>query len=335
MSQPAASTAPTAGFAPTETHRPHKSFVVTWLLALLLGVVGADRFYLGKIGTAIAKLLTLGGLGIWALVDVIIVLTGTATDKDGQRLAGFEKRKVTAWVVTIVVIVGSALNGAVNAAISIGSAVSASDAIVADDTPQRPADGGAGAQAPSAAEWADATYGTFDAVTQSGTGNAVLALPADAAVALVSSTHDGGGNFSIQMLDADEVPTDDLLVNTIGAYAGTSAYGLNTEPGEPGVALKVTANGNWTIDLDPISAAPALADAGTGDSTFLYSGGASTLTFSFAESGYLSVTENTDAVTATPLVDNEPGPFEGTVQVSAGPSLISIDATGAWTVAQK
>src|SRR3954447_11954761 len=44
-----------------------KSFLVTWLLSLLLGVWGIDRFYLGKVGTGILKLLTFGGLGIWAL----------------------------------------------------------------------------------------------------------------------------------------------------------------------------------------------------------------------------------------------------------------------------
>ncbi|MGO4493354.1 TM2 domain-containing protein, partial [Arthrobacter sp. 2YAF22_2] len=49
-----------------------KSFLTTWLLALLLGALGADRFYLGKVGTGILKLVTLGGFGIWALIDIIL-----------------------------------------------------------------------------------------------------------------------------------------------------------------------------------------------------------------------------------------------------------------------
>ena len=61
---------------------PQKSFLVTWLFSLLLGVLGVDRFYLGKIGTGIAKLLTLGGLGWWALVDLVITLAGKQTDKN-------------------------------------------------------------------------------------------------------------------------------------------------------------------------------------------------------------------------------------------------------------
>lgn len=84
---------------------PAKSFVVTWLLAWFLGVLGADRFYLNKYGTAVAKLITLGGLGIWALVDIILVLTGSQRDSQGRGLEGFEEHKKTAWILTVVFLV--------------------------------------------------------------------------------------------------------------------------------------------------------------------------------------------------------------------------------------
>lgn len=50
-----------------------KSVAATWLLWLFLGEFGAHRFYLGRVGTGIAMLLTLGGLLIWALVDAFLI----------------------------------------------------------------------------------------------------------------------------------------------------------------------------------------------------------------------------------------------------------------------
>ena len=63
-----------------------KSKVVALLLSIFLGSLGIDRFYVGKIGTGILKLLTFGGLGIWWLVDIIMIATGSFTDKAGNKL---------------------------------------------------------------------------------------------------------------------------------------------------------------------------------------------------------------------------------------------------------
>jgi len=63
-----------------------KSRLAITLLAFFLGEFGAHRFYLGKIGTAIAMLLTLGGLGIWALVDFIMAVAGVMKDKEGKLI---------------------------------------------------------------------------------------------------------------------------------------------------------------------------------------------------------------------------------------------------------
>jgi TM2 domain-containing membrane protein YozV len=63
--------------------KSEKEFVPTLLLCLLLGALGVHRFYVGKIGTGILMLITLGGFGIWALVDLIVIIVGSFKDKDG------------------------------------------------------------------------------------------------------------------------------------------------------------------------------------------------------------------------------------------------------------
>ena len=60
-----------------------KDFLTTLLISFLLGWFGIDRFYLGKVGTGILKLITLGGFGIWWIIDIILTIAGAATDKQG------------------------------------------------------------------------------------------------------------------------------------------------------------------------------------------------------------------------------------------------------------
>ena len=61
-------------------------WLTLFLLTFFVGVLGVHRFYVGKIGTGVLMLLTLGGLGVWFLVDLILVVTGQFTNKDGQKI---------------------------------------------------------------------------------------------------------------------------------------------------------------------------------------------------------------------------------------------------------
>lgn len=63
-----------------------KKILPAFLLCFFFGVLGIHRFYVGKVGTGIAQIFTLGGLGIWALIDMIMIIVGSFTDKDGAKL---------------------------------------------------------------------------------------------------------------------------------------------------------------------------------------------------------------------------------------------------------
>jgi type IV secretory pathway VirB6-like protein len=59
-----------------------KSQLVALILAILFGAIGVHRFYLGYIGIGIIQILTLGGFGIWYLIDIILIATGALGPKN-------------------------------------------------------------------------------------------------------------------------------------------------------------------------------------------------------------------------------------------------------------
>ena len=79
---------PTAPYGRAPNGEPYsdKQKVVAGLLQIFLGGVGAGRWYLGDTGIALAQRFTCGGLGIWALIDGIMMLTGNVRDKYGRPL---------------------------------------------------------------------------------------------------------------------------------------------------------------------------------------------------------------------------------------------------------
>jgi TM2 domain-containing membrane protein YozV len=308
-----------------------KSFLVTWLFALFLGFFAVDRFYLGKVGTGLVKLFTFGGFGIWLLVDLVLVLAGAQRDKQGRKLAGYDQHKKIAWIITGVLVVLSIIIPSVSGshgATAPSSAVSPASSNAPASADKTPAPVKKSVQ--TVQSWADSTFGTFTPVTQSGKGDNIVTLPAGAKAGIVTATHDGSSNFSLSVLDASNASTGQLLVNTIGAYKGTTAYGF-TALGK-GTTIQITADGNWTITISPVSAAPAMVPSGAGDGVFLYSGKAGKLTVTHDGTSNFTVSEETGEAFHDGLLINEIGAYSGTVPLSSGPSVIVVGADGNWTL---
>ena len=63
-----------------------RSRLAAALLCFFVGVLGIHRFYVGKVGTGLLQLVTFGGFGIWALVDLVLILVGVFRDKQDRLM---------------------------------------------------------------------------------------------------------------------------------------------------------------------------------------------------------------------------------------------------------
>jgi len=63
-----------------------KEWLVALLISVFLGTLGIDRFYVGHVGLGILKLVTCGGMGIWAIIDIILIATRKVNDSNGLPL---------------------------------------------------------------------------------------------------------------------------------------------------------------------------------------------------------------------------------------------------------
>ncbi len=81
-----ATSCPGCGARQMVADESHRIILPAFLLCLLLGSLGAHRYYVGKIGTGLLMLVTAGGLGIWVLIDLIMILAGSFRDIDGKTL---------------------------------------------------------------------------------------------------------------------------------------------------------------------------------------------------------------------------------------------------------
>lgn len=69
-----------------ETISNDDRWLITLLLCILVGSLGVHRFYTGNILTGVLMLITLGGCGIWTIVDIVMIAGNTYRDGDGKTL---------------------------------------------------------------------------------------------------------------------------------------------------------------------------------------------------------------------------------------------------------
>src|SRR5574344_1789941 len=79
-------------FSNYQPNKINKEWLISLILCVLVGELGVHRFYNGKIGTGILQLITIGGLGIWTLIDIIMIVLERFTDRNGQPMTIYQGR---------------------------------------------------------------------------------------------------------------------------------------------------------------------------------------------------------------------------------------------------
>lgn len=170
-------------------------------------------------------------------------------------------------------------------------------------------------------------------ITLNGTGDSIVDVPKGDYPAVMHAKHTGGGNFIVTNYDASNSKID-LLINTIGAYEGTRP--LDFLVGEQTARFEVKAGGAWEIQILPMSQVRRISipgnAQGTGDDVFYVDGGGADTIAADASQGSGNFVLYAYSDSGYDLVFNEIAPYTGTALLNNSTYLITVQATGPWSL---
>lgn len=189
--------------------------------------------------------------------------------------------------------------------------------------------------------WADKTYGSFTPVSNRNLTNSHNINFGDnitAGVVKIDTSSIVDAPFTVEVIAKDGTVIG-TLVDADGTYSGITAFGLTATPGQVPDALQVTttADVTWSVLISPISSAPqgplsTVSDT-TNDMVYLYPGSASTLRAqTFTPNQGIVVTQYFGPTAAALTLVNSPTMVTQNSPISAGPSVVTIQASGSWNV---
>lgn len=235
-------------------------------------------------------------------------------------------------------------------AVTLSVAVLAAVALSACSTPAKPD----APTEPKLKTWADTVYGSFEPVLLAGSGDKTVEVPDGVDAAFLTFEHSGDGDFTVEPMsqaesdwlkEAEEVSPDDaasasvIIPEISGTLAGngnqavSGLWGVDRNDAAPAVSFRVTAVSSWTLQFVPVSSLPSLNEQGSGSGTFLYGGESVGVTFDSSGEEPFTVTEYSAALTQGLVNSDEDTPKS--VNISAGPTVIQIHASGSWLAVQK
>ena len=189
--------------------------------------------------------------------------------------------------------------------------------------------------------WADKTYGTFTPVSRTNVQDDAVVLLGSikAGVVKIDSLNLSAKDFTVEIIGSDQSTVLETLVVANDTYNGTVAFGLAGFDGATAWGLRVTTDSSvtWSVLISPVSSAPqgplAAPSSTSGDFVYLYSGAAATLhTQTFVPNQGIVVTQYFGPTTAASTLVNSTSMVDQRGPISAGPSVVTVQADGSWNV---